>query len=79
MYNALIQTFLRASSSTGPAETKRFCRRLMATMIERASIQFGVPDMPLAIDETRIAVSGYPTGRPSGGDHSGPGSLLGAS
>ncbi|CAG9180371.1 hypothetical protein LMG23992_04225 [Cupriavidus laharis] len=60
MYNALIQKFLRASPSNGPAETKKFCRRLVANMIERASIQFGVPDMPLAIDETRIAVAGYP-------------------
>ncbi|NYI02851.1 hypothetical protein [Cupriavidus plantarum] len=41
-------------------EYRRFLRRLVASLIERASNEFGIAGAPVSIDETRIPVSGYP-------------------
>lgn len=41
-------------------ELKRYARRVVARMIQRASMQFSASGLPLAIDETSIPMQGYP-------------------
>ena len=43
-----------------PGEFRRFLRRLVASLIDRASNEFGIAGAPVSIDETRIPVNGYP-------------------
>jgi hypothetical protein len=39
---------------------RRFLRRLVASLIDRAGNEFGIAGAPVSIDETRIPVNGYP-------------------
>ncbi|MFJ4291278.1 hypothetical protein ACIP1U_16065 [Cupriavidus sp. NPDC089707] len=39
---------------------RRFLRRLVASLIDRASNEFGIEGAPVCIDETRIPVNGHP-------------------
>ncbi|WP_232232597.1 hypothetical protein [Cupriavidus sp. amp6] len=39
---------------------RRFLRRLVASLIDRASKEFGIEGAPVCIDETRIPVNGHP-------------------
>lgn len=41
-------------------EFRRFLRRVVASLIDRASNEFGIEGAPVCIDETRIPVNGYP-------------------
>lgn len=41
-------------------EYRRFLRRLVASLIDRAGNEFGIAGAPVSIDETRIPVNGYP-------------------
>lgn len=41
-------------------EYRRFLRRLVASLIDRAGNEFGIAGAPVSIDETRIPVGGYP-------------------
>ncbi|EKZ99034.1 hypothetical protein ACUXQ2_006231 [Cupriavidus metallidurans] len=43
-----------------PGEFRRFLRCLVASLIDRASNEFGIAGAPVSIDETRIPVNGYP-------------------
>lgn len=67
MYNARIEAF-RAGETAGGVkalasasiELKRFCRKQVAEIIQRASVEFGLAGAPIAIDETRLPIDGYP-------------------
>ncbi len=67
MYNARIEAFragetLAGAQAMAPASTdlKRFCRKQVAEIIQRASVEFGIDGAPIAIDETRLPIGGYP-------------------
>ncbi|QBY56375.1 hypothetical protein [Cupriavidus oxalaticus] len=67
MYNARIEAFRAEETLSGfqamtpaSADLKRFCRKQVAEMIQRAGVEFGIDGAPIAIDETRLAVDGYP-------------------
>lgn len=64
MYNARIEAFHAREKLAGaqafapaPAELKRFCRKQVAEIIQRAA---GIDGAPIAIDETRMSIDGYP-------------------
>ncbi|MDK3022903.1 hypothetical protein QO239_09900 [Cupriavidus taiwanensis] len=67
MYNARIGAFRARETAAGAqpigpasAELKRFCRKQVAEIIQRAGIEFGIAGAPIAIDETRLPIDGYP-------------------
>lgn len=67
MYNARIEAFRAGETLAGaeaiapaPAELKRFCRKQVVEIIQRAGVEFGIHGAPIAIDETRMPVGGYP-------------------
>ncbi|WP_367395310.1 hypothetical protein [Cupriavidus sp. Agwp_2] len=42
------------------ADLKRFCRKQVAEIIQRAGVEFGIDGAPIAIDETRLPIDDYP-------------------
>lgn len=62
----LLATAVRADASIVPlpvdqaGEVRRFLRRVVASLLDRASTEFGVEGAPVCIDETRIPVNGHP-------------------
>ncbi|MGH8789394.1 MAG: hypothetical protein ACREYA_30515 [Cupriavidus necator] len=67
MYNARIEAFCALETLAGAqamapasAELKRFCRKQVAEIIQRAGVEFGIDGASVAIDETRIPIDGYP-------------------
>ncbi|RDK06085.1 hypothetical protein [Cupriavidus lacunae] len=67
-YNPRIEAFLATQAVVADAksftsvslELKRFCRKQVAEIIQRASVDFGLFGAPIQIDETRIPVDGHP-------------------
>ncbi|MBF6989349.1 hypothetical protein [Cupriavidus sp. IK-TO18] len=67
MYNSRIEAFRAGETLAGAqalapasAELKRFCRKQVAELIQRAGVEFGIEGAPIAIDETRLPIDGYP-------------------